>query len=87
MSDFDNARKRVLNAMLEVEKALEGLSAAVPLDDRSLALDRLVLAQQQCGYELAGWMAHYDRPAVDPFLVSEDIRDDFMEDDGDSTEE
>ncbi len=77
MSDFDQAREQMLDAIQAMERALCGLAAAVPLDDHSLALDRLTLARQQCGNELALWMAHYDRPAVDPFLVAEDIQDEY----------
>lgn len=72
MSNFDDTRKAVLTALLDLDQAIAQLEGAVPLDDHGLGLDRLTLAQKQSGDDLVMWLAHYDRPALDPSLTLEE---------------
>lgn len=77
MSDFYQARDEMLNVLLKLDQAAVALEQSIPLDDRGLGLQGLLAGQRRANDDLVKWMAHYDRPAVDPFLVAEDIDDDY----------
>jgi hypothetical protein len=74
-AEFAYARELVLAAQMRLNRALRDLRATIPADDQP-SLDEQIKAQGEVQDEVAMWLAHYGRPAVDPALVLEDLTDD-----------